>query len=874
MNQFKQIFGSLPRHVPSNSVAGGVAASGCQTEGIFRSARHQYLRTCSLPRNVQSATFVDDRGPRHCRRINDEGTQAFLYGRPKLALFHNRNSSMDRVGDLDGPFHRPNNMNCHGKPGFDRKTLKTEAYRSDGARHIQSTISSSKSRTYANMIAEYSEAMEKKKHAKKSEKSPRGLLARLPFESVVSSLTMLERTKLSKGRVGASNSLAAVANRPGKEYSHALTDTSAKTDKRKASPTVKKDPQKRDYFTKNGESPGRLHSDFDFVRGYREIENEKENFASRWIHPKSTKSKKSSMSITIDDLASSKARDIERRKFKKLNVLTSDGNMEIKIPVYDCLESEKKLDSGTLVKSRKKFREFTAASNNPCVVAKLATPTESGRNAQSPPKASESTNFNKPPKSLTPRQSSTRSNKALPWWASLDCISGTNNNKPRSPPKRPTCLNDVHASSSPTIQALVSEQVSQIDKPAESQRSTRRGRRMTSIAKITRHIEEELEDRRRQETRRTSIDKTSVPDEKSIRDSGGVTKSAKLQQKKAGAASSGAPVIAGSRVDDKKEAVERRKKRLAVVLANKQEDKGAGSANDGNLKSVLSKMDKKFTPSIRLLQDVVKALSKKSNESDRGKSNFTVTSETTDKEEMIDHRYKVKRISDALRPIEKKKDGTLIDYGLKVPTRKPRKRSEKSTVVESIPKKTIFAPHQQQQQPTVELSQRKSAIPPKPTVSKNFNPVPQSRSEMPLTKTSKLSSANDRLGLQSKQKPAIRAENLADKNRGKPGGGLASGKSDNGSCVGGPLDRKNNKSEREGNCAARSSLANGANSVLTFFKSEQMLDAKNAMRAEMDVCGNQSAQQPVDSDIRPEKELIYSAWLNRFHTRKHTRTIK
>ncbi|OXU29809.1 hypothetical protein TSAR_014122, partial [Trichomalopsis sarcophagae] len=40
MNQFKQIFGSLPRHVPSNSVAGGVAPSGCQTEGIFRSARH------------------------------------------------------------------------------------------------------------------------------------------------------------------------------------------------------------------------------------------------------------------------------------------------------------------------------------------------------------------------------------------------------------------------------------------------------------------------------------------------------------------------------------------------------------------------------------------------------------------------------------------------------------------------------------------------------------------------------------------------------------------------------------------------------------------------------------------------------------------
>ncbi|OXU29808.1 hypothetical protein TSAR_014121 [Trichomalopsis sarcophagae] len=780
---------------------------------------------------------------------------------------------MDRVGDLDGPSHRTNNMNYHGKPGFDRKTLKTEAYRSDGVRHIQSTISSSKSRTYANMIAEYSEAMEKMKHAKKSEKSPRGLLARLPFESVVSSLTKLERTKLSKGRVGASNSLAVVANRPGKESSHALTDTGTKTDKRKASPTVKKDPQKRDYFTKNGESPGRLYSDFDFVRGYREIENEKENFASRWIHPKSTKSKKSSMSITIDDLASSKARDIERRKFKKLNVLTSDGNMEIKIPVYNSLESDKKLDSGKLVKSRGKSREFTAASNNPCVVAKLATPTESGRNAQSPAKASECTNFNKPPKSLTPRQSSTRSNKALPWWASPDCISSTNNNnnnKPRSPPKRSTSLNDVHASSSPTIQALVSEQVSQIDKPAESQRSTRRGRRMTSIAKITRHIEEELEDRRRQEARRTSIDKTSVPDEKPIQDAGGVTKSAKLQQKKAGAASSGAPVITGSRVDDKKEAVEGRKKRLADVLANKQGDKGAGSANDGNLKSVLSKMDKNFTPSIRLLQDVVKALSKKSNESDRGKSNFTMTSETTDKEEMIDHRYKVKRISDALRPIEKKKDGTLIDYGLKVPTRKPRKPSEKLTVVESIQKKTISVPHQQQQQPTAELSQRKSSIPPKPTVSKNLNPVPQSRSKMPLTKTSKLSSANNRLELQSKQKPAIRAENLADKNRGKPGGGLASGKSDNGSCVGGPLDRKNNKSEREGNC----SLANGANSVLTFLKSEQMLDAKNAMRAEMDVCRNQSAQQPVDSDIRPEKELIYSAWLNRFHTRKHTRTIK
>lgn len=46
------------------------------------------------------------------------------------------------------------------------------------------------------------------------------------------------------------------------------------------------------------------------------------------------------------------------------------------------------------------------------------------------------------------------------------------------------------------------------------------------------------------------------------------------------------------------------------------------------------------------------------------------------RKDSIDHEYKVEKVREPLKPLEKRKDGTLIDYGLKVPTRRPKKQQQ------------------------------------------------------------------------------------------------------------------------------------------------------------------------------------------------------
>ena len=69
------------------------------------------------------------------------------------------------------------------------------------------------------------------------------------------------------------------------------------------------------------------------------------------------------------------------------------------------------------------------------------------------------------------------------------------------------------------------------------------------------------------------------------------------------------------------------------------------------------------------------------NEGHKGDSNKgqMIEPDNMKKKNSIDQSYRSKRISGQFVPIEKRKDGTLIDYGVKVPTRKPKNHKKGPT---------------------------------------------------------------------------------------------------------------------------------------------------------------------------------------------------
>ncbi|XP_011504750.1 PREDICTED: uncharacterized protein LOC105367680 [Ceratosolen solmsi marchali] len=116
---------------------------------------------------------------------------------------------------------------------------------------------------------------------------------------------------------------------------------------------------------------------------------------------------------------------------------------------------------------------------------------------------------------------------------------------------------------------------------------------------------------------------------------------------------------------------------------------------------------------------------------------------------------KLKRLSDSFKPIEKREDGVLIDYGVKVTTRKPKQKpSEKLHTIpviidNSIPEKTILMSPEYMEQLQHNISEKhyNTSLPMFPTHQKKFNflVVLTNNNNLPFGRKSKLEWIHNRL---------------------------------------------------------------------------------------------------------------------------------
>ena len=687
------------------------------------------------------------------------------------------------------------------------------------------------------MIADYSQAMERTESAPKK-KETKGLLSRLPFDSVVSSLSKLDGTKL-KGKFGNTNNLSLVVNILLKDENQTLTDHNAKNEKKAAKKEVAKnkslkvEENKKEITTKGTESRKKeektekeksnlttvinsknLKNDFNVV--YKEAEREKENMP-KWIKPKSINVGPNSVNITVDNTT---VRELKAmgNKLEKVNIMTAGDKIEIQIPID--MEGQITNDPDAKVS----FLNLQIVAKNQDKQKKPPTPinaniTSNRRNynttAQKTPdldkKSQLCSRSAEQPRKHSGRKLSSRSHN-LPWWATSE-KSAAKNKPPPPPLQLEDCMPDIYPSS-PTMKVLASEEVTLREskkadesaeniEPQERQRSSRRRKKLTGISRVTRHLEEELQELRKSEAKSATAERgkpsaspsSGVSAAKEDKGTEEAKKSTKAEKKE---------TREGKKVEDKGPRSVRavhNKSKFGMYTCSSVEKNDVEVAKKPNI------------PVMRRAADIIDRSGLKLNR--REKINTTFILECAKKPEKVNQEPKI----NPLRPIEKRKDGTLIDYGLKVPTRKPRLRKPPPSK-EITPKQTVSAP---QQPKTNEFSQSKAN-----TVSRKIDAqssILQTRSELPLTKTSKLPT----------RKPVIREKNDC----GGPG------KSDN-------EIESNNKGDVESNSGVARRLATRAVDFLKYLKSRKTCNAEASIDLE-----------------RPEKELIYSAWLNRFHTRKH-----
>ncbi|KAJ8673057.1 hypothetical protein QAD02_004318 [Eretmocerus hayati] len=435
MNQLKHIMGSLPRHVPSNPVA---APSGCpaSTERFLLQGGKNYLRP-GYPKSVHSSSFCEG-GPIKNHRAMVDAQQALLHRKPPLAMLHSRNSSIvsrQPVSTFEGSLK---NFTSSTEPNAkaSKKTIKTDASKSEKLQVQSSNSNASQTRSYAQMIADYSDAMCAK--------------------SVVSTLTRFERPKFGK----TSNTKSPVLN----------------------------ESPKRNYFTRQNvkvikdESNMKMQRDLDLVCGPGE------NLPPEWVsqHQQQCsprKRKLNSINIMFDEVVSTSNGGTE-----KLRIVTSDDKIEIQIPIstreYQQLQQKlSKLHSGTKVQGN-----FSSHQAKTKVLTSDQKETKDSGEQTSKVSQSSTKQSNK---LFHPTR-----NKVLPWWASPP--------KTQFEPKeaKPEKSKILASSDKPP-----EDSKGDGDKPKKDDGTTeekkpvvkiRRKKKLSSIAKVKKHLEIELEEKKKE----------------------------------------------------------------------------------------------------------------------------------------------------------------------------------------------------------------------------------------------------------------------------------------------------------------------------------------------------------------------------------------
>jgi hypothetical protein len=767
-------------------------------------------------------------------------------------------------------------------------------------------------RTYAKMIADFVVEIENKRLEASSKNLNKDIFSKLSFDTVISTFTKLDRMKIRRAALVSSNNLTSFVNRLPNDSRHALTDNIIKNEKMKMIAKIKKDSQKRKYFTKNNESVAlskpveestalmnisietrEKQLESGKATNYVILANELEkNFHLIYDNDDKRLGKNNDR---IDDQKSLNTIDI---RFKKPHILNSKDKIEIEVPISMDIINENNLYKKTAVMSLEisaKLKEKSHPDKNSFNYIVKSTDMLNAPNNKIEDEAK---------KSFDSKKRNSQDSKHLPWWASKDSII---KNKRKQNLKSDMYLSDVYISNSDADSLFNDDLLPRIDRSEEFKsikmiskqhplfpravQALRRKRKGTTVSKVMRYMEEEIEERKNyMKANKTfvklSSDESKIEIDTILEKSRDNNSLIQLGTNKEMNSSSGMAMISlmSGEGTNLKTSVKIKNKEAARLVDNLVQNENIENPSYNCTVGASDSIDSIDCEPNILLHNIIESKKEESNgmiekkmENERKKNNLT------------DYEIKIDTISDIFKPIEKREDGTLIDYGLRVPTRKPKQKPPKKsptipvTSEKNIPKKAIsdLQPQQEEQQLPDNISGNKlnvslgisSEFPEKSNVLENS----EIKSErLPSSCTENTNWVHQRLLNWSKHKYTIKKkveENLtlaADNSREKAGNDTAAVKSDN---EVGPFGKNNNS--KGGKCMKMSRLpVNSRKNILKPLFSEQVLNAEvftgplkkieDSDKLQLNTSYSKAALS-ICLD-RPEKKLLYSSWLNRLHT--------